>query len=55
MSTGGHDPNRDLPPDPDVARGNIGSPKAARLGMGSTTIALLAAAIAVAVILVAVF
>ena len=55
MSTGGPDPNRDPPPEPDMARGHVGNPAGSRLGMGSTAIALLVLVIAVVFILQAIF
>ena len=50
MSTGGPDPNRDVPPDPDTARGDFGNSSVSRLGMPSMLTGLLIVAIAVAVI-----
>lgn len=55
MSTGGPDPNRDPPVDPDMRRGHVGNPAGSRLGMGSTAIALLIVVIAVVFILQAIF
>jgi len=51
MSTGGPDPNRDVPPDPDAARGNLGNTSASRLGMPSMLTGLLIVAAAVALVL----
>jgi len=51
MSTGGPDPNRDVPPDPDTARGDLGNSSVSRLGMPSILTGLLVLAIAVAVVL----
>lgn len=50
MSTGGPDPNRDVPPDPDTARGDFGNSSTSRLGMPSMLTGLLIVAIAVAVL-----
>ena len=47
MSTGGPDPNRDVPPDPDAARGDFGNTSVSRLGMPSMLTGLLVLAIAV--------
>ncbi|HEX8904240.1 MAG TPA: hypothetical protein VF771_05320 [Longimicrobiaceae bacterium] len=48
MSTGGPDPNRDVSPDPDTARGDFGNSSMSRLGMPSMLTGLLVLAIAVA-------
>jgi hypothetical protein len=50
MSTGGPDPNRDVPPNPDTARGDFGNSSASRLGMPSMLTGLLVVAIAIAAI-----
>lgn len=50
MSTGGPDPNRDVPPDPDTARGDFGNSSTSRLGMPSMLTALLIVAVAIAVV-----
>jgi hypothetical protein len=50
MSTGGPDPNRDPPPNPEVARGNIGNEGAGRFGMPSMLVGILVVAITVAFI-----
>lgn len=50
MSTGGPDPNRDVPPDPDTARGDFGNSSTSRLGMPSMLTGLLVLLIAVAVV-----
>jgi len=50
MSTGGPDPNRDVPPDPDTARGDFGNSSTSRLGMPSMLTGLLVVAIAIVAI-----
>jgi hypothetical protein len=50
MSTGGPDPNRDVPPDHDTARGNFGNSSMSRLGMPSMLTGLLVVAIAIALV-----
>jgi len=55
MSTGGPDPNRDPPVDPDMAKGHIGDPGGSRLGMGSTAIAILVMVIALIFLIQAFF
>ena len=51
MSTGGPDPNQDVPPDPDTARGDGGNSSVSRLGMPTMLTGLLVLAIAVAAVL----
>ena len=51
MSTGGPDPNRDVPPDHDTARGDFGDSSMSRLGMPSMLTGLLVLVIAVAFLL----
>ncbi|HEX6746832.1 MAG TPA: hypothetical protein VF092_06005 [Longimicrobium sp.] len=55
MSTGGPDPNRDVPPDPDTARGDFGNSSTSRLGMPSMLTGLLILAVALAFIVYIVF
>jgi hypothetical protein len=50
MSTGGPDPNRNVPPDPDTARGDFGNSSTSRLGMPSMLTGLLVLVIAIAVV-----
>jgi hypothetical protein len=52
MSTGGPDPNRDLPPDPDTARGDLGDPSVTRLGMPSLLTGVIILVITIAVLVV---
>lgn len=51
MSTGGPDPNRNPPSNPEVARGNIGNESAGRMGMPSMLVGLLVVAVAIAFVL----
>ena len=51
MSTGGPDPNRDPPPDGEIARGNIGNESAGRFGMPSMLVGILVVAIAAAFVI----
>lgn len=50
MSTGGPDPNGDVPPDHDTARGDFGNSSLSRLGMPSMLTGLLVLVIAIAVV-----
>lgn len=51
MSTGGPNPNSDLEPDPDTARGDLGDPSVTRLGMPSLITGIVILVIAVLVLL----
>jgi len=55
MSTGGPDPNHDVPPDPDTARGDFGNSSLSRLGMPTMLTGLLVLAIAVVAVLYMIF
>ena len=50
MSTGGPDPNNDVAPDPDTARGDSGNSSLSRLGMPSLLTGLVIVVFAVAVV-----
>ncbi|HET7234437.1 MAG TPA: hypothetical protein VFJ16_30770 [Longimicrobium sp.] len=50
MSTGGPDPNREVPPDHDTARGDFGNSSLSRLGMPSMLTGLLVVVIAIVVV-----
>jgi len=51
MSTGGPDPNHDVPPDHDTARGDFGNSSLSRLGMPSLLTGIVVLVFAVAVVL----
>jgi hypothetical protein len=55
MSTGGPDPNRDVPPDHDTARGDFGNSSVSRLGMPSMLTGLIVLVIAVGALLLMIF
>ena len=52
MSTGGPDPNGDVPPDPDTARGDFGNSSLSRLGMPSLLTGIVVLILAVAALFV---
>ena len=51
MSTGGPDPNHDVAPDPDTARGDFGNSSLSRLGMPSMLTGIVVLVLAAAVVL----
>ena len=51
MSTGGPDPNDDVAPDPDTARGDFGNSSLSRMGMPSMLTGIVVLVLAVAVVL----
>jgi hypothetical protein len=51
MSTGGPDPNSELEPDPDTARGDFGDPSVTRLGMPSMITGIVILVIAILALL----
>jgi hypothetical protein len=55
MSTGGPDPNGDVPPDPDTSRGDFGNSSLSRMGMPTMLTGLLLVGIAIAAVLYMVF
>lgn len=50
MSTGGPDPTRDVPPDPDTARGDFGNSSLSRMGMPSLLTGIVVLILAAAVL-----
>lgn len=55
MSTGGPDPNRDVPPDPDTSRGDFGNSSLSRLGLPTMLTGLLVLGIALVAVLYMIF
>jgi len=55
MSTGGPDPNGDVPPNPDTARGDFGNSSLSRLGMPSMLTGIVIVVLAVAALLYMLF
>ena len=55
MSTGGPDPNREVPPDPDTARGDFGNSSLSRLGMPSMLTGIVIVLLAVLAVLYMLF
>lgn len=55
MSTGGPDPNRDVPGDPDTVRGDFGNSSLSRLGMPSMLTGIIIVLLAVLAVLYMLF